>query len=512
MRLDRSSFSLLVALASLGLLGACREAFVLHRTLLKPDQAATLSPRSPYVKAHLLDGGVVLFSQWTVDEEAGTLLGQARRFSASRKALTEGFTTLPLDSAVLLETNTLERFRGKAVLQGMAGFYLVGDLLCISVPKACFGSCPTFYTLDEGEALQAEGFSASIAPALEATDVDAMCRPHGLGRDFTLEVRNEALETHAIRHADLLLLPRQPGEEILRDSQGAFWTARTMQAPTSAPGVSRVELAALSTKDGQEWSEGADSLDLGRRRQLEFTFPTSSGHRQGVAICGRQSLLTTFVFYQALAWMGTRAGDALAALERGEFHWDGGIGDLAEVRVSVWDGGQWRLAGSFSEVGPLALDEHVVPLPADLPDQETRRVRLDFTQGAWRWDRVALARLDAAAEPLRVAPQAVTRGGAPSPEALAALRDPARLLMTEPGDAYRLHYDIPAGHEGDVAFLETRGWYLEWMREEWLKEENPRRLASLLRDPARELKALAPSYKAVEAEMDKVFWGSKYAR
>jgi len=503
--------ALTAGMLSLALLGACREAYVLHRTLHQPGQGAELSPRSPYVKAHLKDGGVLLFSQWTVDESR--LSGQAQRFNAARQPVGAGFQSLPLDSAVLLETNTLERFAGKATLQVMAGFYLVGDALCASIPKACFGSCPTFYTLDGAQPqLQAEGFSASISPALEATDVDALCLPHGLGSSFTLEVRNEALETHAIRHAELLLLPRAEGEEVLQDVQGRYWAGRNLQAPQAVQGLDATALAALSVKDGSEWSEGADDKDLGRRQTLELRFPAPESEALGLAVCGRQSLLTTYLFYQALAWMGTRAGDCLAALERGDVNWNGGIGDLAQVRVSVWNGARWQEAGTFHEVGPLALDEHVVPLPPGLCPTAPLRVRLDFTQGAWRWDRLALARLRPAGQPLRVQPSAVTRGGAPAPEALAALTDPSQLLMTEPGDAYRLHYSIPVGHEGDAAMLESRGWYLEWMREDWLKEENPRRLARLLRSPGRELKALAPAYKAVEAEMDGIFWSSKYAR
>ena len=49
---------------------------------------------------------------------------------------------------------------------------------CIANPKACFGSCPTFYAQDEAgqPMMMAEGFSASVSPTLEDTDLDALFR------------------------------------------------------------------------------------------------------------------------------------------------------------------------------------------------------------------------------------------------------------------------------------------------------------------------------------------------
>lgn len=500
----------LFALSWLG----CRDYFVLHRQLTQPAASAALDHGSPYLKAHLRDGGVLVFDQWAVSDSLRLVTGRATRYNARRDLLGRGQQALPLDSVVLLETNTLEVYSGTAVLRVMAGIYLAGDMLCAAAPKLCFGSCPTFYTLDGPEpVLQAEGFSASVSPCLEASDLDALCRPHRLPAELVLEVRNEALETHAIRRADLILVPCRPGEEIFKDSAGAFWAGRESEGPLSGDGLDAHGVSNLAEKDGREWTEPADSLDLGVRRSLELAFWQPPSERLGLAICGRQSLLTTFVFYQALAWMGSRAGDCLAALERGDLRWTGTFNHLAEIRVSAWDGRAWREAGTLFEVGPLAQDEHLVLLP-DLPASPDGqvRVRLEFTRGAWRLDRVALAAVAPAAPATHLPPSLVTRGGAPAPAALADLLDPQRLLTTEPGDAYRLHYRVPAGWADAAAFLDSRGWYLEWMREAWLREENPRQLARLLRRPGRALRELAPAFKAVEAEMDEIFWHSRYAR
>lgn len=73
----------------------------------------------------------------------------------------------------------------------------------------------------------------------------------------------------------------------------------------------------------------------------------------------RNTLLNTFVFYQGLAFLGSRAGEWMASLERGE----GPARAFAELErhlatgaVSVLTARGWVEAGSFSEVGPIALD------------------------------------------------------------------------------------------------------------------------------------------------------------
>ena len=59
-------------------------------------------------------------------------------------------------------------------------------------------------------------------------------------------------------------------------------------------------------------------------------------------------------------------------------------------------------------------------------------------------------------------------------------------------------------------FLESQGYYLEWMRNEWMAEENALMAAQLFLDPAAALKRLAPEFKHVEPELEASFWRSKY--
>jgi hypothetical protein len=84
-------------------------------------------------------------------------------------------------------------------------------------------------------------------------------------------------------------------------------------------------------------------------------------------------------------------------------------------------------------------------------------------------------------------------------------------IVTMPGDTYTFGFHLPPEPERYELFLDTQGYYLEWMREEWLEEEDARRATRLLLDPERVLHELAPAFKEHEAQMERIFWRSQYA-
>jgi hypothetical protein len=90
--------------------------------------------------------------------------------------------------------------------------------------------------------------------------------------------------------------------------------------------------------------------------------------------------------------------------------------------------------------------------------------------------------------------------------------DTASSLVTLPGDEYDLIYRLPPQPERYELFLESRGYYLEWMREEWLSEQSLASAAQVLFDPPGALRSLAPGFKRQEGEMERRFWNSRYVR
>jgi hypothetical protein len=85
-------------------------------------------------------------------------------------------------------------------------------------------------------------------------------------------------------------------------------------------------------------------------------------------------------------------------------------------------------------------------------------------------------------------------------------------VVSLPGDAYEYHYVLPPEPERYELFLESRGYYLEWMRKEWEKEESQWRAALMLYQPGLALRLLAPAFKKVEPEIERLFWESRYVR
>ncbi len=528
---------LLLACAALLLpaLAGCAAAPRLERRLLTADEflaagragdppaSAPFAPRdaagvSPYLKAHLRDGRCVVLAAWSVTPDGRAVAGPCRELDVHRQESPPRDCTVPLDSVALFETNVVSPSTGPVASLGfMTGVSLAMTIYCAANPKACFGSCPTFYVRDDdgAERLEAEGFSASVAPALEATDVDALPRARPRNGRLELLMRNEALETHVVRRADLLRAPRGAGERVFATPDGRFHACGEVRAPLRATAAEGDCLDLLRDADGMQRASRADSLDLAAREEIDLEFAPAGDGAWGLVVASRQTLLTTWLFYRALAALGDEAGACLAALERGDAAARARVvaaGDvLGGVEVLVRDpGGAWRPGGWTRETGPLATDTRVVPLPPLPPGPVVVRLRL--ARGAWRLDQVALARLDRAVEPRRLPPAAASRDGVPDTTALVALRDPERALTTLPGDSWLLTYELPADDGPADWFLESRGYYLEWMREEWRGERDPALAALLLTAPRAALRVLAPAYRRDEPRLEDAFWGSRYVR
>jgi hypothetical protein len=318
-----------------------------------------------------------------------------------------------------------------------------------------------------------------------------------------------------VRFVRLLAAARPDSGRVFATGDRQFWQARDIAAPTGCTAPGGDCLAAVREIDGSERFSRADSTDLAAREVIDLEFASIPSDGGGLGIASRQTLLSTYVLYQALAYMGRSAGAWLAQLQRGDARTREQATSAArvlgpiEVQARGADG-EWVTIGETQETGPLATDVRVVPLPRLAPG--TRHLRLRLTRGHWRIDQVAVARLTERVEPLRLEPVAVRRGGTLDRQALALLTDSTRTLVTLPGDEYTLVYRLPEDFARRELFLEARGYYLEWMREEWLAEENPLRAAQLFLDPAGAMRVMAPEFKRREADMEAVFWRSKYVR
>ena len=517
--------TLLVALAASLVAPACAQR--VHRATLAPGALATVDQKAPFLKAHMKDGSVYVLSAWQAHDSTRLVTGTGRGYAVDRSVLPDSTHALPLDSVAVFETNVTRQSPTVGALAIVTGLSAAMTLYCAANPKACFGSCPTFYVSDgTRDLLHAEGFSASIAPRLEARDVDALYRARPSGRDVRMDMVNEAYETHVVRHAKLLALPRPPGRRVFHDGAGRFFLATQPLPATRCTGGEGDCTAIVAAFDERERTSTADSLNLAEREVVELTFAASAGasggQSHGLVIASRQSLLPTYLLYQAFAYLGTNVSRFMTALQRGDSGTVARTRSIADILggidVQVADSaGTWRTVAGIRETGPLASDLRVVPLPG-VPRGDTVRVRLSMARGAWRVDWTALVTLEGAVEPLSLDPREVrfsrldgpSRAGRRDDDARALLAEGGGALVTYPGDRYTLIYRLPGDASGYELFLDSRGYYLEWMRDEWLAETNVAGAAGMLLDPAGTLRRLAPAYKKVEAQMDSAFWRSKY--
>jgi hypothetical protein len=422
-----------------------------------------------------------------------------------------------LTDVALVEVNKVEGVKGKALTMALVGVpTLIITGYCLINPKACFGSCPTFYSFDGNDtSLMAEGFSSSILRAFEKEDIDMLYQAKTTGNDFHLRLKNEALETHVVRYADLLVLPRSGYERVFSTQEGEFIKSSYIKSPKTCQAPEGSCLEAVQNMDNKERFSSADPENLIEKETIEMTFENVYGGDQGLIIGFRQTLMTTWLFYQSLAYLGNSAGYFAARIETGDKSlqrkvdrvWDL-LGDIEIFMLS--SEGKWKKISQVGEMGPLASDVHLIKLPYS--EDKDVRIKLQLTKGLWRINYLALARLDEKVDPILVEPSLVIAANGTNGNAATLLKNPDDPLITLPGDEYDIYYNLPDNSEDYEIFLKSRGYYIEWMRDTWIAEENLKKAAIFFGFPRLFMKIAADDFKIIEPSMEESFWNSKYVR
>ncbi|MBL7849130.1 MAG: hypothetical protein JNL40_16805 [Cyclobacteriaceae bacterium] len=294
-----------------------------------------------------------------------------------------------------------------------------------------------------------------------------------------------------------------------RFGSGLNWVLRALLvvflllllADCQAPEIKR-ELIAL-----------ADSSDLLEKEEIDLEFDHPGGE-VGLAIVNRQTLLTTFLFYHSLSLLGHAAGYYYQQMETGSPWIQKGSRRIYELLGGIEVGyrderGTWKWIASINEQGPIAEDHTLIRLPAS--NAKRIQLKLRTTKGLWRINSLQLVSIVQPVHPIRLSPVGVTKNQLEDTVALHRLVAASDHLVTYPGEDYRIRYELPAAKAADF-FIETEGYYIEWMRDEWLPEENLTQAKTLFLYPREYLKSIAHVYKAREPEMEHVFWNSRYTK
>ena len=474
MRLHRVALSTLAILA-----GACVTIFRgVKVDSVAPGTGTVVGTRS---RAHLLDGSTVVFpSGFRVEGSRVTANGAPATRYYLRLDQGEAVAGVPLDSIAGMESYTGTTNASASLLVSLLGTGAVafgGALLAAAI----FGSCPTMYADSAGTlALEAEGFSYSIAPVFESRDVDRLRTQPGPDGIVRLEVRNEALETHFINQLELLEVRHQPGEAVAPDPSGrplALTELRPVTSIVDRSGVDQTRI--LSAADERATRSGAALLAAGADSSLsdylEFDLPVPPG-ADSVALYlrARNSLLTTVLFYDvmlagqgagAVAWVGDGLNEIESLIALGRW----ATTELG-IHVRVLETSGWREVGRIADPGPIAWKDLAILIPANA--QPIRRVRLEYLVDNWRIDRVAAAAVwrRAGATPVSAA-RVIGRDDKPDPGARDAVERPdQRYLETGPGDRFVLEFPLGPLRPGEARtlLLVAQGYYTEWIRGSWM--------------------------------------------
>jgi hypothetical protein len=451
------------------LLVACSPARRVERENRTLAQFQQQEKKPTFLKAHMKNGEVYVFDRYMVDGAGLFVQGNGVHLDVNRKVIRKTdpannlapFTVNTVDVA-LFETNDANIGPNVLAMALVTGASVGMTAFCIINPKACFGSCPTFYARNgDTMVLQAEGFSSSIARSLEKKDVDMLYLTRPEGPEVTIRMTNEALETHINRHVDLLALPKSLGNRVFATAEGVFYPSNRQLPPLRAEAAEGDITPLVAAFDQQERYSMADEKNLIKKETIALTFAQVPAGEYGLVVGSRQTLLTTFLFYQGLGYLGHTAGQAWAKLESGNPFMQRRTLKLFELLGGIkveWQNerGRWLEVTGLDEMGPIATDVQLVKLPR-LPNRPVK-LRLTMTQGLWRLNYLALAQLESPLLPVRLQPYEVRNAeGGLDEEARRKLTDDTQTLVTLPGEAYTFKYRLPDPHQDYELFLESKG-------------------------------------------------------
>lgn len=473
------------------------------------------------VKLHLLDGSTVVYPDGATVTEV-SVDGTGNRFDLALRS-TGDVTSVPLDSVSAMEAYFAETNATATALGSTMGV-LAGAAAVSAAAVAVFGSCPTVYSDSAGiPLLEAESFSYSIAPLFEARDVDRLvARASGADADVvTLEIRNEALETHYLNHLELLEVEHPPRALVVPDAEGAPLVVRDLRPPVTARDrAGRDRRADVAHRDDRRFHTDSSLLAAASVDDLEdwldLTFPVPGG-AESVALVLRlqNSLLTTVLFYDVmLAELGPAAVDWITR-DLGRIDTAVEVGRWARqqlgLRIEVFDGTAFVPTGWLRDVGPIAPKDVAFVVPVPEGESDTIRVRLRFTADNWRIDQVGVASWQPTVARTVPLARVVGADGVDDPSALAAMAVPdERYLQTRPGQRFFAHFDVgPMPAAGDRTFLlASQGYYVEWLRRGWLAPGSASVSEGFQPGPDAVYRAVA-RWRDVQEEAERSFYASR---
>lgn len=442
-----------------------------------------------HVKVFLKDTSLVLFKNgFELKDEKLTGLGTRYYFNGKDST---GVQTFPIDSAIAITTL-------KSEIPPLRGFgsFLIGitsipltflGVYCIACPKCCFGSCPTIYSSADDKEIKAELFSSSISKSLKANDLDRIGELKEGGKDFNIFVTNEALETHFIDKLKLTAVYHPKGSRVYNNSRGEFVLISGTKEDYNALNSKGESITSILSKD--------DGSSYRTFKKNEINTKPLDGYYDFVElkikkdkninnlkllIKYRNTLLSTILFYdvvlasqgiKAIDWMNKMDNDEVYAKEFKKVY------DLfSGIKLSYFKNGEWIKVTNLPDAGPLSWK--YIAESIDVSDMKDEiKLRLEFFKDNIMIDYFGFDTHDTIND-------TYIKNLLPSEVSLnkeiitgqfinsVSFTDD-NYLITEPGDKISLNYEILSKeNEQATLFIESNGYYKEWIRGNWITNNN----------------------------------------
>ncbi len=521
MKKAKPSFSLLSVFLTFTLITSCT--FI--QTKVEPLNKNEIQESERYIikssaKVHLYDGSVVVFEKgFTVTGD--TINGNGWRYNLTRRNSTS-VKSVPIDSVACIEYYKKE-WQADAFLASIppiaVASFVGGMILWVSI----FGSCPTIYSFDgEDYTLEAEEFSYSIAKRFEGNDFDRLDSGKILNGEYTIKVANEALETHYINNLSLLTVDHPSGYEVFPTKKRGiilFGKEAQILEAVSKSGSNVTEL--ISDRDNY-WYQ-SDSLAV---QELTHTITRDwidvkvrvpqDAKKMYIAFRLRNTLLNTVLLYdvmlssqsfEAVDWLGSKTSNIFYALKLDKWYQK-----HFGLHIQMFDGEKYKEVIRISDTGPIAWHQEAVELP--VPDRNIAQLRFSFLPDNWfiDWIGVSFDRNENYSINTIACSELTDYKGNRRDSLIALFKKKDKdYFVTYPGESYLLKFkagDVPEGMRRSY-FVKSRGFYIEWLRKEWLTKTKLERKELKLEFNDETIIKTAQLWIEKKPQYDKKFYESK---
>ncbi|MBK8504736.1 MAG: hypothetical protein IPL46_22515 [Saprospiraceae bacterium] len=477
------------------------------------------------LKIHLNNGSLVISPDGIEVSNAGDSTFITPALGATMYDLHRNQLQMPariwLDEVVFVENYSKEI--SIASLPGTAAAFTGGAALAVLI----FGSCPTFYsTQGEFPVLEGEGFSYSIAPRFEEDDLDRIISGDSQDGLFSLSIRNEAWETHYINQFNLISVDHPPGFEAFPTYERSMFFKQKKQVLLMGPTVESLVVRSKSgnnisslIQERDELSYRSDAaltdamvIDPSVEDWLELEVQVPDGKKEVViGFKLRNTLLNSLFFYEmlldrqnfeAIDWIDSKNSELIYAMNF--YRWYTSVFGL---KIDVEKNGKYVEHERIGDTGPSAWNYLAFTLP--VYGNGKQKIRLRFIPDNWEIDWIGLSMEDqmkTTMQPLELI-EVMHRGKQTTAHTAAQLEEVDKeYLVTSPGEEYKLKYAVPSLVQGmeRTYFIQSRGFYMEWLRKHWLEPANGEEMREPLKLNQELIRSLYQSWdkKRIDFEHD----------